>query len=311
MKFPQRFSENKDTARGLQRETIERYLKSKLGNLLYLGLTSTGLGDCVAWQELFCRFLAVERGVEGKEWEMQHDLVFEAFRANLFGKVALLRGDIDQMIKDGVDNFGNQVVFPFDVVSLDYSGGLFYRDSHGAFVRLEAISNLISKQAAKRADFVLLISCNLDQVDQGEVRNTLRNMRTELVRYGEAADQLIESYLRHDQDEARLKLCLPYFINYEAAKNRENCQSQPVIIYKGNLNARMMAFRFFLEFDGRTQSLRMPRERLNQIVNAPMFEIIDGKPKKTMLGLPLLSSVEALEVRVRVPRRTRRLVVSN
>ena len=293
MRFAQRFTKNKQAVRTLQEETIQQYLGQKVGHLRYFGLPSSALADVIAWQNSFEMFFAVERGIEGMEWELQHDLELEAFRSGLFDKIVLFRGDIDEIITRRKDKFGNRVPFPFDVVSLDYSGGLFYRSSSTKLTRLQAIATLIAHQAAKRQDFVFLLSCNLDQVDQGEVRRTLENVRTELVRYGISGEQVIDSYLAHTRDEARLKIYIPYFINQEAAKNHYNCETQPVIFYEGNLKTPMMAFRTFLACDLRTESLRTPKERLSQLFNKPMLEIVEGELRATLLDLPKLTIEEA------------------
>ena len=57
-----------------------------------------------------------------------------------------MRGDIDQVLITGKDNFGIAPTWPYDIVSLDYSGGLFYPDGSQQPQRLEAI-----KQEAKQA----------------------------------------------------------------------------------------------------------------------------------------------------------------
>jgi hypothetical protein len=258
--------------------------------LSYFGLPSSALGDAIAWQDLFQKFLAVERGIEGKEWELQHDLELEAFRAGLFGKVSLLRGDIDLIVKRKKDQFGNRVPFPFDVISLDYSGGLFYKDKRGHPARLQAIASLIAHQGAKKSDFVLLISCNLDQIDQHEVRRTLENVRTDLVRYGVNGEAVVNAYLRHELDEPRLKVYVPYFVNQEAAKNHYNCDTLPVIMYEGNRKTHMMAYRFWLSFDARTEALRSPRERLSRLFNNPFLEVVNGEQQVTTLTLPKLKA---------------------
>ena len=289
---PQRFTKNKDAVRKLQLETIMKYtLSAKHGKLRYFGLPSSALGDVQEWQEYFCEFVAVERGEAGREWELQHDLELAAFRAGLSDKITLLRGDIDLVIAKRKDAYGNKVRFPFDVVTLDYSGGLFYRDRLDQLARLAAVSNLIRNQAEKQASFVLFISCNLDQVDHGEVQNTIANIRTELGRYGVVAQNVIDEYLKHGRDEARLKIYVPYFVNLEAAKHHYNCETERVIFYEGNRKTRMMAFRFHLQFDARTQCLRSPRERLSQLLNKPLIEVIGGIPSPTSLGLPKLVSV--------------------
>ena len=285
---PQRFTANKDVVRQLQRETIERSLSGRRGSLRYFGLPSSALGDAGEWAELFSEFCAVERGESGEEWDLQHELELSAFRRGLFWKIRSFRGDIDLIIERGRDEFRNRVRFPFDVVSLDYSGGLFYPDSAGAMTRLRAIARLIERQSVGRANFVLLISCNLDSVNQAEVRRTIQELKTALTRYGEAGESVIGAYLQHPREEARLKLYLPCFVNQASARNHYNCETEDVIFYEGNNKTRMMAFRFALKFDPSTESLKFPRERLSQIINSPFIEIREGAPLPTNLGLPKL-----------------------
>lgn len=290
-KGPQRFTRNKDRVRELQRETLEKYLHEYRGRWRYFGLPSSALGDAIAWRDLFSEFVAVERGVEGKEWELQHDLELRAFRSGISARVTQLRGDIDRIIARGKDSFGNKVVFPFDVVSLDYSGGLFYLDKKGKKLRLQAIANVVELQGKVGKSFVLMVSCNLDAVNQAEVRGALGNMKTELIRYGAKAEEVLAAYLKDARDEVRLKLYVPYFVNQEAAKNHYHCETQNVIVYNGNRGVRMMAFRFFLAFDQATEALRSPRERLSQIINKPFLEIIDGQDQLTTSGMPKLEAL--------------------
>ncbi|MBI4256853.1 hypothetical protein HY626_02240 [Candidatus Uhrbacteria bacterium] len=236
--------------------------------------------------------MAVERGEKGKEWVLQHELALQAFRSGLLGKTTLLRGDIDTIIKKGKDSFGKRVIFPFDVVSLDYSGGLFYRGKTGDFERLRAVETLIARQGNKKASFVLFISCNLDQLDPGEIQKTIGNMKTELTRYGFEADEIINAYLKHPREEARLKIYLPYFVNHLGARYHYNCETENVIFYEGNRKVHMLAFRFYLSFDARTEALRSPRERLSQVLNKSLIEVVGGRPNETLLGLPKLSPPE-------------------
>jgi hypothetical protein len=288
MRSAQRFTPNKATVRRLQRETIEKCLSRAPGSLQYFGLPSSALADAIEWQDLFKNFVAVERGETGTEWEMQHDLELTAFKTGLFDRVSLMRGEIDVIIHEKKDRFGNKLRFPFDVVSLDYSGGLFYKNRRGTFTRLRAIEETIEAQSRTRTKFVLLVSCNLDAIDQGEVRKTIENIRTELVRYGIAGEDVVTAYLKSQREECRLKLYLPFFLNTQASKYHYNCETKAVMFYEGNLKTRMMAFRFCLSFDPRTESLRPPRERFAQIFNKPMLQILDGNPSETMLEMPVL-----------------------
>ncbi len=286
-----RFTKNKQTVRDLQGELINKYFKNKLGKLKYFGLPSDEMKDIIDWKALFAKCTAAERGVSPDFWERQHFLMVSAFKMGILSKTVLLRGDIDGIILNGKDDAGKEVDYPFDVVSLDYSGGLLYRDNDGEQYRLKSIKKLIGAQARQREDYLLFISTNLDNSKDAEVKRTIENIRTELLRYGTKGEEVINNYLNHKKDEARLKIYIPYFVNQVSAAINYTCETNKVIFYLGNNNTRMMNFRFYLKYDSRTTTPRFPKERLSQIINSPMIEIKNGKYKEVSLGLPKLRRV--------------------
>jgi hypothetical protein len=287
----QRFSPNKQTVRDLQCAAIQHALTERLGRLSYFGLPSPGLEDVVQWSPLLERIIAVERGEKHREWERQHSLIVNAFRSGVSQKLTLLRGDIDHILVTGTDECGNKPSWPFDVVSLDYSGGLFYRDSTGTPIRLEAIKKLFQHQSrAEAKEFLLFLSFSVVDIDQHEVRESLETMRRDLKRFGYAADRVIDAYLHHPQEQGRLKLYVMNLVSRLAAQEHFDCGSDSPIFYLGNRKVQMMAFRFNLKASPRTFTPRPPKERLNQIVNRRMIEIVDGKQITTNLKLPLIKS---------------------
>lgn len=283
-----RFTNNKQVVRDLQHQIIKKKLNLRLGKLRYFGLSSDEMKDVQDWKDSLSEVEAVERGETDKPWKKQHSLMLTAFRSGMFAQVMILRGDIDSIILKGKDNFGRHPTYPFDVVSLDYSGGLLYRDSHGRQHRLEAIRKLIERQASYKVDYLLYISSNLDCSEDAEIARTLANIKTELRRYGVNAEKVISAYLNHTDAEVRLKIYVPYFINQVAASANYSCDTEKVIFYRGNLNTRMMNFRFYLKHDPRTTAPRFPKERLVQIINSPMLQIRNASPKEVTLGLPKL-----------------------
>jgi hypothetical protein len=261
----------------------------KLGRLSYFGLPSSSLEDVKQWDPLLERITAVERGESGKEWVLQHELLLNAFRLGISQKLTLLRGDIDRILITGKDLYGNYPEWPYDIVSLDYSGGLFYKDSAGKLTRLEAIRRVFQHESnAGATDFVLLLSFNIDQVDQHEVRESLKVIQRELKRFGQAANEVIDAYLRHPKEQSRLKLYTLRLISTLAVESNFESEGDSPILYLGNRNTEMMAFRFYLKKSTRTFAPRPPRERLNQVVNKRMIEIVKGKQVPTNLKLPLL-----------------------
>ncbi|MCK4223998.1 MAG: hypothetical protein KAX39_02380 [candidate division Zixibacteria bacterium] len=283
-----RFTKNKQVVRDLQYELIQKKLVKKSGRLRYFGLPSDEMKDVRDWKDSFSEFVAVERGEPEKPWKKQHSLMLTAFRCGLLGNVILLRGDIDSIILDGKDEFGKRTPYPFDVISLDYSGGLLYRDAQGKQRRLDAVRKLVEVQSAHKIDYLLFISCNLDCSKDAEILRSLENIKTELQRYGANGEKVIRAYLAHDNDQARLKLYVPYFINQVAAFVNYACETEKVNFYLGNLDTQMMNFRFYLKPDPRTTAPRFPKERLVQLINSPMLEIRNGKTTQVTLGLPKL-----------------------
>jgi hypothetical protein len=283
-----RFTKNKQVVRDLQSQVIQEYFKERLGGIRYFGLPSDEMKDIIDWKPFFSEFVAVERGIEPDTWERQHHLMLNAFKNDVLSKLTLMRGDVDEIILDGRDANGNTLNYPFDVVTLDYSGGLLYRDPHGNQYRLKAIQAVIQHQARHKIDYLLFISSNMDHCKDAEVQTTLQNLETELLRYGTNAKEVISAYLAHQCDEARLKIYVSYFVNQVAAASNYNCETEHAIFYLGNQDVRMMNFRFRLKYDPRTTSPRFPRESLTQIINAPMIEIKDGEQETTSMGLPKL-----------------------
>jgi len=283
-----KFSRNKQVVRDLQCESIRKHLRSRLGYLRYFGLSSPGMKDVRDWTSLFSEFHVVERGRQGIEHEEQHELLVTAALHGLSRKVILLRGDIDEAILSGKDCFDNRVAYPFDVVSLDYSGGILYRDKHNRIPRLQAVERLIGEQASHASAWLLFLSLRLDEPLDGEVKRALEHIRTELRRYGSNADKVIGAVLNHDRDEVRLKIYIPYFVNQVAAKHRSRCQTDKTIIYEGNRSAKMMNFRFWLRPETHAVAPRFPQERLVQIINSPFLEIRAGRVRQCRLHLPKL-----------------------
>ena len=212
-----RFTKNKQVVRDLQSQAIQQYLKNRLGALRYFGLPSDEMKDIIDWRPFFSEFVSVERGIEPDAWERQHILMLSAFKIDVLSKVTLLRGDIDRIILDGKDVHGNVPNYPFDVVTLDYSGGLLYRDQKGKQYRLDAIRELIRRQAQHNITYLLFVSSNLDHCKDAEVQRTIQNLKTELLRYGTNAKEVIDAYMNHQCDEARLKIYISYFVNQVAA----------------------------------------------------------------------------------------------
>jgi len=282
---PLYFTKNKQVVRDLQCKTIENTFSTKLGNLRYFGLTSPEMEDVRNWSPIFSKIIAVERGRIGEEYLDQHNLQLTAAKYGLLSKLVLLRGDIDAIALSGKDTFNNSIPYPVDVVSLDYSGGLFYKNGNNKPYRLKAIENIIHQQSLHNVSWLLFISCNLDNLDLREVKETFNHISTEFTRTGFNIRDVFESYLTSSLIFPILKIYVPYYINQITSKYRFSCASEKVITYPGNNRIEMLNFRFLLRKDESTFAPRFPIERLRQIINCPMIRIENGIQKETNFNL--------------------------
>lgn len=279
------FTHNKQIVREMNTKIIERYLGTRKGSLRYLGLPASTLTDIIMWNEYFEHFSAVERGQPGEEYRYQHGLMLTAMQYRIAGRLTLLRGDLDEILLNGRDEFGNLVLYPYDVVSLDYSGGIVYKDASGKAKRPESIAKLLEEQAIKDQNFLLFVSTNLDNEDQGEIRNVLLDIERELNKLGINSSPTINGLVSHELQEARLKVYVPYLISNLAGRWYQ-CEHAKSIFYEGNRGTRMMNFSVWLKRTKEFVAGRPSRQTTIHILNLTAYCCTNGELVETDFGLP-------------------------
>lgn len=281
------FTLNKQKVREMNLRLIKRYFKDRKGNLRYLGLPATTMTDVLQWQSYFNNITAVERGRPGEEYRYQHDLILTAMQHGLGGRLKLLRGDMDEILLAGKDGYGNPIRYPFDVVSLDYSGGIVYKNDNGGAKRPDSIGNLVEGQAKKNQSFLLFVSCNLDNEDRGEIKVIFDDIERELGKLGLNARSTIKAYFNHNLEESRLKVFVPYLIGNLSARWYK-CEHFKPIYYEGNRGARMMNFSTWLKRTRGYVAGRLSRQTLVYILNLSAFHCVDGELQETDFDVPRL-----------------------
>lgn len=281
------FTANKQVVRDYQGDLVVKVFKDRLCNLTYFGLPSPGMKDVRDWLPFFSRIIAVEREMDACGHRDQHHLLLTASLCGFDEKLQLLRGNIDEIILSGRDNYGNQLLPPFDVVSLDYSGGLFYRkNTH--FSRLEAIKKVIELNQNSTGKFLLFISTNCDAVDRGELQRTFQSMRTELNRMRYDGDKLFNECMKDPKDVVRLAIFVPYFVRMVAAAINFQTRTYSTITYPGNRDIEMLNFRFLIRPSNPAVAPRCPQERLDQILKTRLIRLSKGKVTTSPFKLPRL-----------------------
>lgn len=288
------FTLNKQKVREMDATLIERHFKGTLGNLRYIGLPASTLTDLAQWKEYFNHFSVVERGQPDQEFICQHDLMLSAMRLGISRRLSLLRGDLDDILLNGKDTFGNSVKYPFDVVSLDYSGGILYKTSSGKAKRPESISKLCEEQAHYNRDFLLFLSTNMDIQDQGEVKSTFDEIERDLSKMGIDVTKTTRAYRDHPLLEARLKVYVPYMMR-NLSSRWFRCTTFKPIYYVGNKETRMMHFSFWLERTEEAVAGKPNRQTIIQLLDLPVFECKDGNLQQTNFDIAVVEMAEASE----------------
>ena len=279
------FTINKQKVRELNLRLIKEYFETRKGQLRYFGLPGEGMRDILLWKDFFAYFCAVERGEPGEEFLLQHNLWLSAFKYGISDKLHLLRGELDNILLQGHDDYNNPVEYPFDVITLDYCGGVIYKNSTGQSARANSISELVRNQALHNNDFLLFLTCNLDSDDRGEIRNVFLDIQRDLNKLGVNADQTIKAYLSHSKKEAQLKVYVPYLIRALSASSYR-CETFKPVYYLGNRATHMMSFSFWMERSTTYAAGRPNRQSLVQLLNLSAFECIDGDLRLTGFDIP-------------------------
>jgi hypothetical protein len=230
--------------------------------MTYFGLPGPEVRDLVDWKDLLDRR---RTGVESvghtrREQMRAHDemgrLTTNLFVAGISSGFQLLRGDVEDVILDGLDYDGSRPLindgrpahaarFGYDLVNLDFDGGLGYKDGSGAAKRVAALKKLFERQEGH--SFLLFLTINVRDTMGGEIEHYLRGLRTR--ERGPGWQQALDWYLNRTEGEReyKLKAAVPSFIQAIAEARVFRCTSRPPIAYEGHERAHMLHFAFELE----------------------------------------------------------------
>jgi hypothetical protein len=234
-----RFSPEKSKVRDLNlRAMIDCLGKSKEG-WAYFGLPSPAMEDVLSWRDHLRSVDAVERGAPGREWKGQHDL---ARTALLHGIKGFRRhsGDIDDII------LSKPIAWDFDVVNLDYTGGITYKGDNQKSKRITAIRSLLQKQGECGTSFFLSVTVNDRYEDQGEIRAVLN----ELEKVCKRRDANAESTLRNALDANDHRFAIFFYTAYVilvAAQPWFKSKAFKPIFYTGRAGYKMLNMTFCLK----------------------------------------------------------------
>jgi len=273
---------------------LVRYAEKQGHKLSYFGLPGPYIADIIEWQSCLGDCTGVERLRKEKEQREEdldvHRLIHKNVWLSGLDTFQLLRGDIEDVILRGVDqdmvrpklstnHAPFQCCFHYDVVNLDFCGGMGYKDKDRKSRRVQALKKLLERQ--RGTDFLFLLTLNVrDGIDD------------ELILYLEGAkraavDQkqrdILDWYAtsRKGMKEYRLKALVPLFIRKEGETWGLDCFCYPPLAYTGSGSARMVHFVF--EMTNMNTILHAhSRQRFSKLIGLPLLGIKD----KTLQVLP-------------------------
>lgn len=267
-------TENKDKVRKEDKELIEKEFKRKKIKLSYLGMPSGELKDILEWRDYLDRCTAVEN-----DFAQRHELELNAVRLNLNGKIDILFGDIDDILIKGKDKYGNKLIFPYDIIFLDYFGGILYR----GFRRVNAITSLISKQ--KGNSFLLFLTFNLKESGYAKstIVHTLRKIKQEFIPFcfqdEKTKKQIAEvtGWYEDAEEIYRQKIFVPYFIKTNAENIGFEVHAYPPFFYEGFRKNPMLHFAFKLVPERESPTKAVSKQTIIDIMNLNLKEVSRGR----------------------------------
>ncbi|RXT29853.1 hypothetical protein B5P46_01960 [Rhizobium leguminosarum] len=243
--------------------------------------------DLLAWKDqLDDRRTAVEENPRAAEKREAADdaaaqLMSNALKANLSDGLQILRGDIGNIVVQGLDDYAMRPIrsstgpvetarFHYDLHNFDFDGGLgFVQKKTGEAPRLDALRKLAERQRGH--SFILLLTVN--------VRNTvgpnIADYLDRLQRQDPAGT--IAWYLARGPGEVeyRLKAIVPVLMGQIAQAQGFELRCLPPVAYTGHQQARMVHFAFeFLAED--LVFAGVNRQTTEDMLTLPMLEAKDG-----------------------------------
>jgi hypothetical protein len=264
--------------------------------LTYFGLPGPDVCDLIDWKDLLDRRrTGVESVGHTKREQMRAQDEMGRLSTNLFiagisSGFQLLRGDVEDVILDGLDYDGSRpqindgrpahaARFGYDLVNLDFDGGLGYKDGSGAAKRVAALKKLFERQEGH--SFLLFLTINVRDTMGSEIEHYLRGLQTR--ERGLGWQQALDWYLSRPDGEReyKLKAAVPSFIQTIAEARVFRCTARPPVAYEGHERAHMIHFTFELEavaLDGHPANLRgfSPQDDLD-LIELPLIRCEGGQ----------------------------------
>ncbi|MEN7981991.1 MAG: hypothetical protein ABFQ65_00920 [Nanoarchaeota archaeon] len=278
------FTKNKQKVREMNLILIKRFNLDKKEKLKYFGLPSEEMKDISLWKEYLSNVSAVERGIKGQEHIKQHNLLLRSFLLGISDKIKLYRGEMDDILMRGKDSYGQKVDYPYHLINLDYTGGVFYKEERDKSKRIDSIKSLFRNQAKFRQDFLFFITCNMDNNINEEHSNFMQKALKKL-NDSEKEKLFMENYGNPDK-KTQLKV-LTISLIQDLAKEFFECETYTPIFYEGNNETKMVNFSFRLKYVDKYVTEKKVKLNDEEIIKFPVYICKEGLLEKKDLPINL------------------------
>lgn len=271
------FSKNKQKIREINLILIEEEFKIKNKKLKYLGLPSEGMKDVFTWKKFLSHVSAIERGVSGQEHIRQHNILLKSLTLGISNMVELFRGEMDDILINSMDGNGKRLLYPYDLINLDYTGGVIYKESPDISKRVSSIKMLFSKQAECKEDFLLFITCNLDNNMEEEYKFFIEKFIIKIEDKSEI--ETLKKKLINVSKGLKLTILILSLIQ-DIAKEYFECSIYKPIFYTGNKTTSLVNFSFRLKYIKSNIMEKKTKYSVEGIINFKCLICHDGKIKE-------------------------------
>lgn len=243
---------------------LKRWQNEKNQKLSYFGLPGRELHDLRDWCSILGKITGVEIVGKTKEERNQDPAKFAMMKLNaqlynLPTGFQILRGEIEDVIINMTDidgippqlNNGQKTHIAkllYDIVNLDFVGGIGYVNKENGVKRASAIKKLIERQDS--TNFILFLTINVRSKLNGQIENYLKDWSD---KYPDENWKSIVSWHSDSgkgREKYKFKAMVPFFIKSIAEANGFRCLCYPPLFYIGHEDAHMIHFAFELKHSG-------------------------------------------------------------
>lgn len=250
--------------------------------LVYFGLPGPEILDVIEWKEHLGTVIAVERD-EISSHLMRTRAFMTGFSCKAF---QILRGDINDIIVGGKDDKGQTpLVDAYDIVNLDYVGGILHKNVMKESKTISALKSLMDSQNKGGRDFGLFLTFNDRNSDEGEFNRVIRKISDDLEDFRINKDDTIDWYL-DSRIDYKIKVYLPYVLQPYCRTYRFDCEHMQAVTYKGTGQVRMIHFGILLRHQSEDAGRSHGGQSLVDILNMPMYEVVQGNVSASNLQAP-------------------------